>query len=160
MSDNVTIIRINKKIRETLTLIEQLKDRYQNNLGMPDAGTWSNQTLSFAKSVRDMIVLSEAIAKAALAREESRGAHFKVPDDKADHHEIPLDQRSLPRDDEHWLKTTLVTCRGAAPDKFGQTLLSYEAVDISLVQPVARSYGKTTAPKKEAPAAPSAVATT
>lgn len=145
MSDNITIIRINKKIKETQSLIEKLKDRFLNNLGMPDTGTWSNQTLSFTKSVRDMLALSEAIAKAALARDESRGAHFKVPDDKAEHHEISLDERSFKRDDANWLKSTLVTCQGGSASSFGTAVLSYEPVDISLVPPVARTYGKTAA---------------
>ncbi len=143
MSDNITIIRINKKIKETIALIDKLKDRFQNNLGMPDTGTWSNQTLSFTKSVRDMIVLSDAIANAALARDESRGAHYKVPDDKAEHHEIPLDERSFKRDDDNWLKSTLVSNQGGSTSSFGTAVLSYEPVDISLVKPVARTYGKT-----------------
>jgi succinate dehydrogenase / fumarate reductase flavoprotein subunit len=146
MSDNVTIIRVNKKLNETLSLVRNLKDRYQNNLGMPDGSLWTNQSLTFTKALRDMIALSEAITMAAIAREESRGAHFKVPDHLAERHDISLEERSLKRDDENWLKTTLVTCQGGAPDKFGTPLLSYEKVDISLVQPVARSYGKTVPP--------------
>ncbi|MEI8195566.1 MAG: FAD-binding protein, partial [Phycisphaerae bacterium] len=144
MSDYVTIIRVNKRMKITLGIIEQLKERYQNNLGMPDTGTWSNQTLTFAKSVRDMLMLSEAITKSAMARDESRGAHFKVPDDKAEHHELSLDERALPRDDANWLKSTIVTCKdGQNPAKFPTPELSYEPVDISLVKPKPRTYGKT-----------------
>ena len=155
MSDNVTIIRINKRMKETLALVRTLKDRYQNNLGMPDTGTWSNQTLTFAKAVRDMLMLAEAITMAAIARDESRGAHFKIPDDRADRTDISLDERSFQRDDEHWLKSTLVTCSGGQdPAKFGTPVLNYEPVDVSLVKPIPRSYGKT------APAAKPAATTT
>jgi succinate dehydrogenase / fumarate reductase flavoprotein subunit len=149
MSDNVTIIRVNKRMKETLKIVEQCKDRYQNNLGMPDTGTWSNQTLTFAKAVKDMLVLAEAITKAAIARDESRGAHFKIPDDMADRIDMPLDERALKRDDEHWLRTTQVVCRGGQnPAVFGTPELQYEPVDISLVKPIPRTYGKTEEPKK------------
>ena len=140
MSDNVTIIRCNSKLRQTLELIESLKDRFQNNLGLPDSGLWNNQSLAFARACWDMILLSEAITMAALARDESRGSHFKIPDELMERHDLPLDQRSLPRDDEHWLKTTLVSYVD------GKAVLSYEPVDVSLVAPRARNYGKVTAP--------------
>src|ERR1041384_3922332 len=111
MSDNVTILRINKRMKQTLNLIEDLKQRYQTRLGMPDGSTWSNQTLGFARSVWDMLLLSEAITKAAIARDESRGAHFKIPDDLETRTDIPLDDRAMKRDDTHWLKSTIATYR-------------------------------------------------
>ena len=145
MSDNVTILRINKRMKQTLSLIEDLKNRYNTRLGMPDGSNWSNQTLGFARSVWDMLLLSEAITKAAAARDESRGAHFKIPDELETRTDIPLDDRAMKRDDEHWLKTTLATYRD------GRCELSYEPVDISLADPVKRDYGKTsTAAKTEA----------
>lgn len=145
MSDNVTILRINSKLRETLAFIQELKKRYVTSLGMPDTGSWTNNTLTFTKALRDMIALSEAITMGAIARDESRGAHFKVPDENADRHDIPLDQRSFPRDDEKWLKSTIVTCAPVPANEFPTPVLSYENVDISLFQPKARTYGKTTA---------------
>jgi succinate dehydrogenase / fumarate reductase flavoprotein subunit len=157
MSDNVTIIRINDRLRQTLALVRQLKDRYQNNLGVPDGNLWTNQTLTFTKALRDMIALSEAITVAAIARDESRGAHFKVPDDLANRHDMSLEDRSYKRDDANWLKSTLVTCKGGAPDHFGTPELSYEPVDISLVVPVARSYGKTAPAAAPIQPTPSAV---
>ncbi len=98
-------------MKQTLALIEDLKVRYKTRLGMPDGATWSNQTLGFTRSVWDMLLLSEAITKAAIAREESRGAHYKIPDDKADRLDISLDARALPRDDHNWLKSTIATYR-------------------------------------------------
>ena len=144
MSDNVTILRINKRMRQTLSLIEDLKNRYNTKLGLPDGSNWSNQTLGFARSVWDMLLLSEAITKAATARDESRGAHFKIPDELETRTDIPLDDRAMKRDDEHWLKTTLATYRD------GRCELSYEPVDISLAEPVKRDYGKTATAKTEA----------
>ena len=139
MSDNVTIIRVNRRMRETLALIEDLKGRYKTRLGLPDKSLWSNQSLTFSRTVWDMLLLSEAITKAAIARDESRGAHYKIPDEREMHLEIPLDVRSLQRNDEEWLKSTLVSYEG------GAAVLSYEPVDISLVTPRARTYGKTVA---------------
>jgi succinate dehydrogenase / fumarate reductase, flavoprotein subunit len=139
MSDNCTIIRVNKRMRQTLALIADVKERYQTRLGMPDPSVWTNQTVAFARSLWDMLLLSEAIAMAAIAREESRGAHFKIPDELETRTDIPLNERALKRDDEHWLKTTL------ASYKDGRCELSYEPVDTSLAPPVKRDYGRTTA---------------
>ncbi len=136
MSDNCTIIRVNKRMKQTLSLIEDLKERYRTRLGTPDGSTWSNQTLTFTRATWDMLLLSEAITKAAIAREESRGAHFKIPDELETRKDIPLDSRALPRDDENWLKTTIVTLRD------GRAEISYEPVDIELAAPVKRDYGK------------------
>jgi succinate dehydrogenase / fumarate reductase flavoprotein subunit len=111
---------------------------------------WNNQSLGFARACWDMILLGEAVTAAALAREESRGSHFKIPDDMINHHDLPLEERALQRDDEHWLKTTLVSYVD------GKAALSYEPVDVSLVPPRARNYGKVTAPPAKAPAAPAA----
>ncbi len=144
MSDNVTIIRVNKRMKETLAIVEDLKVRYQTRLGMPDTSLWSNQTLSFARSVWDMLLLSEAITKGAIARDESRGAHFKIPDELANRDDMSLDARGLPRDDANWLKTTLATYEN------GQAKLTYDPVDITLVVPRARSYGKQVDKKPEA----------
>ena len=146
MSDNCSILRVNKRMKQTLDVIADIKQRYQNRLGMPDTSVWSNQTLGFTRSLWDMLLLSEAITKAAIARDESRGAHFKIPDELATRTDIPLDDRALKRDDEHWLKTTLVAYKN------GQAVLSYQPVDISLASPVKRDYGKTTTTAKPEPA--------
>jgi succinate dehydrogenase / fumarate reductase flavoprotein subunit len=67
-----------------------------------------------------MLILARVIALGALARNESRGAHFK-PD-------FPE------RDDANWLKTTRAKWVG------GEIKLSYEPVDISLLKPRPRRY--------------------
>ena len=154
MSDNCTIIRVNRRMKQTLALIEDLKSRYQTRLGMPDGATWSNQTLAFTRALWDMLLLSEAITKAAIARDESRGAHFKIPDELETRTDIPLDDRALKRDDQHWLKTTL------ASFKAGRCELSYEPVDTIHAPPVKRDYGKTTGASPSKPPATVAAATT
>jgi succinate dehydrogenase / fumarate reductase flavoprotein subunit len=69
-----------------------------------------------------MLDLAKIITAGALARNESRGAHYKP--------EFPT------RNDADWLKTTL------ASYKDGDVVLSYEDIDTSLVTPIARDYSK------------------
>ena len=68
-----------------------------------------------------MLILARAITLGALARDESRGAHFKP--------EFPE------RDDANWLKTT------KASYECGSIKLEYEPVDTSLIPPRKRQYG-------------------
>ena len=129
MTDNCTVVRINDRLQKTLERCQQWKQRYQR-VKLSDTGMWTNQNLSFARATRDMIVLAEAILQGALARNESRGAHYKP--------EFPK------RNDEEFLKTTV-----AEYDSSGDCpRISYDAVDISLVPPRMREYGK----KADAPA--------
>jgi len=68
------------------------------------------------------------ITLGALNRNESRGAHYKpdFPD----------------RDDENFLKTTIAEYSGEGP------VISYDAVDISLIPPRKRDYSKAKQEKK------------
>ena len=84
---------------------------------LSDTGMWTNQNLSFARATGDMILLAEAILKAALLRNESRGAHYKP--------EFPE------RDDANFLKTTIATYDPAT----GSPQITYGPVDTSLVEP-------------------------
>jgi succinate dehydrogenase / fumarate reductase flavoprotein subunit len=69
-----------------------------------------------------MLELARVITLGALNRNESRGAHFKP--------EYPE------RDDENFLKTTIAEYSGEGP------VFSYDAVDVSLIQPRRRDYSK------------------
>jgi succinate dehydrogenase / fumarate reductase, flavoprotein subunit len=70
-----------------------------------------------------MLVLARAITMGALARHETRGAHYKP--------EFPN------RDDANWLKTT------KASYKCGTITLEYEPGDSSLLPPRERKYTAT-----------------
>jgi succinate dehydrogenase / fumarate reductase flavoprotein subunit len=137
MTENCTVVRVNSRLEATLGKCQEWKDRYQH-VKLSDTGMWSNQNLSFARATRDMILQSEAVLKGALARNESRGAHYK-PD-------FPN------RDDANFLKATIATFDPAT----GSANISYLPVDTSLVVPRARTYGKTA--DKPAAATPAAVA--
>lgn len=119
MTDNVTVIRYNDRLRETLVKVAELKQRFQHvNLG--DRSDWVNQPMIFARQLWNMFVLAEAITRGALLRDESRGAHYK-PD-------FPT------RDDAKFLKTTVTRFTPAGP------VIFYEDVDISHIAPRERKY--------------------
>ena len=144
MTDNCTVIRHNDKLQKTLEQCEQWKERV-TRIKLSDTGMWTNQNLSFARAVRDMVILAEPILKAALLRNESRGAHYKP--------EFP------DRNDTDFLKTTIATYNAAS----NSAQISYSAVDTSLVVPRPRTYGKveaSAAPAKSQAATPAATPAT
>jgi succinate dehydrogenase / fumarate reductase flavoprotein subunit len=119
MTENVTVIRYNAKMKETLNKLATLRERYKK-INLADRTQWSNQTLQFARELHDMLILAEVITVGAIARNETRGAHYKP--------EFPE------RDDANWLKTTRASFNG------GNTRLSYEAVDTSQIPMRERKY--------------------
>ena len=128
MTENCTVVRYNDKLEATLAQLETWKQRYQS-VRLSDTGMYTNQNLSFARALGDMLINVEAMLKGALNRNESRGAHYK-PD-------FPE------RDDAHYLKTTI-----ASWDTVGLRVeIAYAPVDVSLVVPRPRTYGKTTGAK-------------
>lgn len=119
MTDNMTVVRYNKKLEETIGKIKELKERFPN-ITITDTSRWSNQAVAFTRQLWNMLELAEAMTLGALLRNESRGAHYK-PD-------FPE------RDDEQFLKTTLASYRPDGPR------IEYEPVDTSLIKPRKRDY--------------------
>jgi succinate dehydrogenase / fumarate reductase, flavoprotein subunit len=119
MTENVTVIRYNGKMKQTLAKIDALEERYKR-INLSDRTQWANQTLQFARELENMLILARVITLGAIARDETRGAHYK-PD-------FPE------RDDANWLKTTKASYNG------GKIKLEYEPVDISLTPPRERKY--------------------
>ena len=119
MTEHVTVTRINKNLEMADAKIRGLQERYKK-INLSDRTKWSNQTLNFARELENMIILARVVTLGALARNESRGAHYK-PD-------FPE------RDDVNWLKTT--RAKWANND----IQLTYEPVDISLIKPRPRRY--------------------
>jgi succinate dehydrogenase / fumarate reductase flavoprotein subunit len=144
MTENCTVVRRREGLERTLERCQEWKDRYRR-VKLSDTGMWTNQNLSFARAVRDMILQSEAILKGALLRNESRGAHYREDFPK--------------RDDAHFLRATIATYNPAEET----AEINYAPVDTSLVQPRDRSYGKkpeSAAGKATAAAAPPTAAPT
>ncbi|NGZ76770.1 succinate dehydrogenase flavoprotein subunit [Saccharibacillus alkalitolerans] len=121
MTDNMTVVRYNDKLEQTINKIKELKQRYRN-INMMDTAQWNNSSVAFTRQLWNMLELAEAMTKGALLRNESRGAHYK-PD-------FPT------RNDEEFLKTTKAAWTPDGPS------ISYEEVDVSLIPPRVRDYSK------------------
>jgi len=119
MTEHVTVTRINMNLEKADAKLVELAERFRR-VNLSDRTMWSNQTLNFARELGNMLLLARVITLGALARNESRGAHYKP--------EFPE------RDDANWLKTT------RARYVNGEIRLTYEQVDISQIPPRARRY--------------------
>ena len=76
MTDNVTVVRYNDKLKETDAKILELLERYEN-ININDTQQWSNQGATFTRQLKNMLYLARVITLGALNRDESRGAHYK-----------------------------------------------------------------------------------
>jgi succinate dehydrogenase / fumarate reductase flavoprotein subunit len=119
MTNNMTVVRYNDKLKQTIDKIKELKERYKN-ININDTSRWNNAGASFTRQLWNMFELAEAMTLGALLRNESRGAHYKP--------EFPN------RDDENFLKTTKAKWTADGPQ------ISYEDVDVSLIKPRVRDY--------------------
>jgi succinate dehydrogenase / fumarate reductase flavoprotein subunit len=126
MTNNMTVVRYNDKLEQTIAKIKELKQRYKN-ININDTARWNNAGVAFTRQLWNMMELSEAMTVGALMRNESRGAHYKpdFPD----------------RIDDEFLKTTKAAWTAEGPQ------ISYEEVDVSLIKPRIRDYS--TDKKKE-----------
>jgi succinate dehydrogenase / fumarate reductase flavoprotein subunit len=121
MTKNMTVVRYNAQLEETIGEIKKLKKRYQD-ININDTSAWNNAGVAFTRQLWNMLELAEAMTKGALLRNESRGAHYKP--------EYPN------RDDENFLKTTKAKWTPDGPE------ITYEPVDVSLIPPRIRDYSK------------------
>lgn len=121
MTDNVTVVRYNDRLKATDDKILELQDRMKR-ISINDSNLWATQAVPHARQLQNMLELARVITLGALNRDESRGAHYKpdFPD----------------RDDDKFLKTTIAEYSAESP------VFSYEAVDTSLVEPRKRDYSK------------------
>jgi succinate dehydrogenase / fumarate reductase flavoprotein subunit len=119
MNANMTVVRYNDRLQDTINNIKDMKERY-DNINMTDTARWNNQGVAFTRQLWNMLELAEAMTVGALLRDESRGAHYKpdFPD----------------RDDENFLKTTKAKWTPEGPQ------IEYEEVDVSLIKPRKRDY--------------------
>jgi succinate dehydrogenase flavoprotein subunit len=121
MTENVTVVRYNDKLKATDQKLLELMERY-HRISINDSNLWATMALPHARHLDNMLELARVITLGALNRNESRGAHYK-PD-------FPQ------RDDERFLKSTIAEHSGEGP------VLSYEPVDVSLIPPRRRDYSQ------------------
>ena len=98
MNDLVGIIRKEEEIEEALAKLDELKARVHNVT--VEGGRVFNPGWHLAIDMRNMLLVSECVAKAALQRTESRGGHTR--DD-------------YPEMDAKW-RNTLLVCRAGGGD--------------------------------------------
>jgi fumarate reductase flavoprotein subunit len=125
MTDRVGIFRTGENLEHAVAALRELLAR-SRNIGVPYKATGVNPELVVAYRVQKMLKLALTVAYGALARTESRGAHFR--------NDFPR------RDDAQWLKRTLATWRSDSDDL---PVLNYEPLDISRMElpPGWRGYG-------------------
>jgi succinate dehydrogenase / fumarate reductase flavoprotein subunit len=118
MAKDVFVFRNGEGLSDALRTIRELKGK--DFLHCEDKSRVYNTNLSDVLEVESMLIVAEVVVAGALARTESRGAHFR---------------RDYPkRDDQNWLKHTLAY---GGPDG---PRLDYSAVRITKYQPAERHY--------------------
>ena len=124
MTDASTVVKTGERLEQALAKIQELDERCAR-AALSDAAMWTNQNLSFTRSLADMIKLAEVILAGGIQRKESRGSHYRLdyPD----------------RDDANFLKTTVASYDSAT----GRPSIEFREVVTPLVRPRARTYGKT-----------------
>jgi succinate dehydrogenase / fumarate reductase flavoprotein subunit len=94
MWENCALVRDKRGLEEALRTIQEMKANNLPNACVPSSSRIFNKGLVEALEAINMLNLSEMIVKAALMREESRGAHFRIDFPK--------------KDNEHWLKNMVI----------------------------------------------------
>jgi succinate dehydrogenase / fumarate reductase flavoprotein subunit len=135
MRELVFVERSNEGLDKALDGIGKLKERAAK-VSLDDGRMWANQSLSWARQVRDMVVLAEAIAKCARQRDECRGSHFKaefelkVPEGKFEGDpEYDEYKAKWKANNDKWLKHSIVTYTKDGPK------IEYKPVDTSVMAP-------------------------
>ncbi len=120
MTVQVGVYRDAAGVKTAQTKLRELRDRF-TRVRVGDTGKTFNVNLLEALALSNMLEFSELIVDGAMAREESRGAHFR--------NDFPT------RDDNNWLKHTL-----AFRTEDGGHELRYKPVTITKYQPEERKY--------------------
>lgn len=125
MTDKVGIFRRGERLEEAVSSLRELLTRC-GQIGLRTQVRGANPELAAAYRVEKMLKLALCVAQGALARTESRGAHFRE--------DFPR------RDDAQWLSRTLATWPGA---EALQPELAYEPLDVMGMElpPGWRGYG-------------------
>jgi fumarate reductase flavoprotein subunit len=122
----VGVFRNGKDLEDAVNELEDLL-KMVKEITVTDKSLCNNPELNEAYRVTKMLKLALCVAKGALERTESRGAHFREDHTK--------------RDDLNWLKRTMAIWTN--PNDTMPTL-SYEEIDISKMEmpPAFRGYGR------------------
>jgi succinate dehydrogenase/fumarate reductase flavoprotein subunit len=114
LTEKVGLLRKERALKEAVDRIGELRERYQRVI-VGGEGDESGQSLADVLELGGMLDLASAVVAGALARQESRGLHYRL-----DYPE---------RDDVHWLKHTLAHYTEMGPR------LTYKDVTITHYEP-------------------------
>jgi len=120
MDRYVYVFRDREGLEEAARRLRELR-RQMGQAGARDRSRIYNTDLVAALETANMVEVAYVVAISALARTESRGAHYRLDHPK--------------RDDENWLKHTLATMSAD-----GEVELSYTPVRITTWRPIERRY--------------------
>jgi succinate dehydrogenase / fumarate reductase flavoprotein subunit len=119
MMAHVSVARTRDGMLQAQRALADAKRRFpETRVG--DSTKQFNTALVYALEIENVLDVAEVVTLAALAREESRGAHYREDHPK--------------RDDDHWLKHSFVWHRDGALE------LDYGPVDIAKWKPMERKY--------------------
>jgi succinate dehydrogenase / fumarate reductase flavoprotein subunit len=119
MLKNVGIFRTKRQMKKSIEDLSNLRGRFKKIL-LEDNDKEFNTELTSVLELENLLDLGQAVAAGALAREESRGSHFRTDFPK--------------RDDVNWLKHTIAHYSPEGPK------LSYTTVRMTKFKPEVRKY--------------------
>ena len=120
MFDLAGVVRVEEGLRKMQEVLGGLRERYGRAV-VQDKGRVYNTDLMEAWELGALLDCADTLVAAALARDESRGGHYRE-----DH---PL------RDDDHWLRHSL-----ASREDDGSVRLEYKPVKLGAYVPMERKY--------------------
>ena len=121
MTENVTVVRDNDKLRKTLEKLDELRSAGRRTSTSSTPAQTINQSLAFVNQLWNMLELARVITKGALLRDESRGAHYKpefsLPraQDARPQATTPSGWRCWKANTEKWRKTTMARYTAEGP---------------------------------------------
>jgi succinate dehydrogenase / fumarate reductase flavoprotein subunit len=115
----VGVFRQRKELAEAVAQIREMRSQYRNVCCRSPLEPFNFEILNILE-LESLLLLAEGTTLGALAREESRGSHFRT--------DFPQ------RNDTQWLKHSLARLEG------NEIILSNGPVDKSLHEPEERTY--------------------
>lgn len=117
--DKMGVFRREGELAEAVDKLGELREQYRAVTCQTPLGPFNFELLHVLE-LESLLYLSEIIARGALARQESRGSHFRTD--------------YSTRDDAKWLKHTMAKLDG------DRIAISYQEVDVSRYEPKQRTY--------------------
>ncbi|GAA0692598.1 succinate dehydrogenase flavoprotein subunit [Kitasatospora atroaurantiaca] len=124
MDTNAMVYRTGETLKQAVSDIAALRERYKN-VAIQDKGMRYNTDLLEAVELGNLLDLAEVLAVSALAREESRGGHYRE--------DFPT------RDDVKFMRHTMAY-QEVAEDGTTSIRLDYKPVVTTRYQPMERKY--------------------